>query len=56
MLNGDCCSHRLHNKSLKIPKEQSEVVNRRRTDNTMAKRKWEKNKQWSTKYDTGNQW
>jgi hypothetical protein len=26
-------------KSLKIPKEQSESVNRRRTDNTMAKRK-----------------
>ena len=25
-------------KSLKIPKEQSESVNRRRTDNTMAKR------------------
>ena len=26
-------------KSLKIPKEQSESVNQRRTDNTMAKRK-----------------
>ena len=26
-------------KSLKIPKEQSESVYRRRTDNTMAKRK-----------------
>jgi hypothetical protein len=26
-------------KSLKIPKEQSETVYRRRTDNTMAKRK-----------------
>ena len=26
-------------KSLKIPKGQSEAVNRRRTDNTMAKRK-----------------
>ena len=28
-----------HKKSLKIPKEKSESVNRRRTDNTMAKRK-----------------
>jgi len=29
----------LYKKSLKIPKGQSESVNRRRTDNTMAKRK-----------------
>jgi hypothetical protein len=29
----------MHKKSLKIPKEQSESVYRRRTDNTMAKRK-----------------
>jgi hypothetical protein len=31
-----------HMKSLKIPKGQSESVNRRRTDNTMTKRKWTK--------------
>ena len=37
-------------KSLKIPKEQSETVYRRRTDNTMAKRKGQKDKQRSTKY------
>ena len=36
-------------KSLKIPKEQSETVYRRRTDNTMAKRKVQKDKQRSTK-------
>jgi hypothetical protein len=34
-------------KSLKIPKGQSEAVNRRRTDNTMAKRK-------RTNYDLQN--
>jgi hypothetical protein len=28
-----------HNKSLKIPKVQSQSINRRRTDNTMAKGK-----------------
>jgi len=32
-------SPRVIKKSLKIPKGQSESVNRRRTDNTMAKRK-----------------
>jgi hypothetical protein len=37
-------------KSLKIPKGQSETVYRRRTDNTMAKWKVQKDKQWSTKY------
>ena len=37
-------------KSLKIPKGQSESVYRRRTDNTMAKRKGTKDKQWSTKH------
>jgi len=31
--------HLTREKSLKIPKGQSESVNRRRTDNTMAKRK-----------------
>jgi hypothetical protein len=36
-------------KSLKIPKGYSESVNRRRTDNTMAKRKRTKDKQRSTK-------
>jgi hypothetical protein len=39
-----------HKKSLKIPKGQSESVYRRRTDNTMAKRKSTKNKQRSTKH------
>jgi len=38
-------------KSLKIPKGQSESVYRRRTDNTMAKRKKvQKDKQRSTKH------
>ena len=37
-------------KSLKIPKGQSESVNQRRTDNTMAKRKVQKDKQRSTKH------
>ena len=37
-------------KSLKIPKGQSESVYRRRTDNTMAKRKCTKDKQRSTKH------
>ena len=37
-------------KSLKIPKGQSESVYRRRTDNTMAKRKVQKDKQRSTKH------
>ena len=36
--------------SLKIPKEQSEAINRRRTDNTMTKRKVQKDKQRSTKH------
>jgi hypothetical protein len=35
---------------LKIPKGQSESVYRRRTDNTMAKRKVQKDKQQSTKH------
>ena len=37
-------------KSLKIPKGQSESLFRRRTDNTMAKRKVQKDKQRSTKH------
>ena len=37
-------------KSLKIPKGQSESVNRRRSDNTMAKKKVQKDKQRSTKH------
>jgi hypothetical protein len=37
-------------KSLKIPKGQSESVYRRRTDNTMVKRKVQKDKQRSTKH------
>jgi hypothetical protein len=37
-------------KSLKIPKGSSESVYRRRTENTMAKRKVQKNKQLSTKH------
>ena len=37
-------------KSWKIPKGQSEFVYRRRTDNTMAKRKVQKDKQRSTKH------
>ena len=37
-------------KNLKIPKGQSESVYRRRTDNTMAKRKSTKDKQRSTKH------
>ena len=39
-----------YKKSLKIPKEQSESVYRRRTDNTMAKIKVQKDKQRSTKH------
>jgi len=35
---------------LKIPKGQSESVNRERTDNTMAKRKGQRDKQRSTKH------
>jgi hypothetical protein len=37
-------------KSLKIPKGQSESVYRSRTDNTMAKKKIQKDKQRSTKH------
>ena len=37
-------------KILKIPKGQSETVYRRRTDNTMAKRKSTKGQQRSTKH------
>ena len=37
-------------KSLKIPKVYSGSVNRRRTDNTMAKQKVQKDKQRSTKH------
>jgi hypothetical protein len=37
-------------KSFKIPKGQSEFVYRRRTDNTMVKRKVQKDKQRSTKH------
>jgi hypothetical protein len=37
-------------KSLKIPMGQAESVDRRRTDNTMAKRKVQKDKQRSTKH------
>ena len=39
----------LNKKSLKISKGKSETVYRRRTDNTMAKRKSTKDKQRSTK-------
>ena len=38
-------------KSLKIPKELSESINRRRTDNTMDEKP---QKQWSTKHYTEN--
>jgi hypothetical protein len=37
-------------KSLKMPKGQTEFVYRRRTDNTMAKRKVQKDKKRSTKH------
>ena len=37
-------------KRLKIPKGLSESVNRRRTENTMAKKKRQKDKQRSTKH------
>ena len=40
----------LDKKNLKILKEQSESVNRRRTDHTMAKEKVQKDKQRSTKH------
>ena len=40
----------LFKKSLKIPKGQSETVYRRRIDNTMAKKKVQKDKQRSTKH------
>ena len=47
--------HMTHKKSLKIPKEWSEAVNGRRTDNTVAKRKkGEKHEQRSTKHYTEN--
>ena len=39
-----------YKESLKIPKGQSESVYRRRTNNTMAKRKVQKDKQRSTKH------
>jgi hypothetical protein len=39
-------------KSLKIPKEQWEAVVRR-SDNTMVKKKGQKDKQWPTKHYTG---
>ena len=48
----------MYKKSLKILKDQSESVNRRRTDNTMAKtkktktKKGQKEKQRSTKHYT----
>jgi hypothetical protein len=37
-------------RSLKTPKGKSESVYRRRTDNTTAKRKGQKDKQWPTKH------
>jgi hypothetical protein len=43
MTMSDICNYK---KSFKIPKKKSEFVNRKRTDNTMAKRK--KDKQRST--------
>jgi len=43
-------SYTLDKKSLKIPKGQWESVYRRRTDNAMAKRKVQKDKQRSTKH------
>ena len=42
--------YRLFKKSCKILKRQSESVNRRRTDNTMAKEKVQRDKQRSTKH------
>ena len=39
-----------HKKRLRIPKGYSESVNRRKTDNTMAERKEQKDKQRSTKH------
>ena len=46
-----CCSTGLYKKkSLKIPKGQSEFIYQRRTDNTLAKRKIQKDKQGSTKH------
>jgi len=35
-----------------LPKGYSETVNRWRTDNTIAKRKGKRHKQWSTKHYT----
>ena len=35
---------------MKIPIGKSEAINRRRTGNTMVKRKGQMDKQWSTKY------
>ena len=44
---------RCREKSLKIPKGQSESVNRRRTDNTMTnKKRRQRDKQLSTKHYT----
>ena len=45
-----CCLIEVHfpEKSLQIPKRESESVNRRKTDNTMAKR--QKDKQQSTNH------
>ena len=36
-INCLCLESRIHEKSLKIPEDQSEVVNRRETDNTIVK-------------------
>ena len=36
-INCLCLELRMHEKRLKIPEGQSEVVNRRKTDNTMGK-------------------
>jgi hypothetical protein len=45
-------STEVHNKRLKIPKGYSETVYRRRTDNTMAKRKNKMNCELMLTYDT----
>jgi len=41
-------------KSLNIPKRKSEAENCTKTDNPMAKKKGQKNRQWFTKHNIEN--
>ena len=48
--SGKIDKYTLDQESMKTPKGQSESINLRRTDNTMAKRKVQRDKQRSTKH------